>query len=80
LPFATTECISGRVGIQVPQADLLQLRLKACGATPLIDRQRMVVFVDTALSNALQRRQNMVDPGQRGNAGKRSGSSNCATA
>ncbi|MNC49907.1 hypothetical protein D3C81_832630 [compost metagenome] len=51
------------------QTDLRKLHLKTCGAIPLVDRQRMVVIVDTALGNAIQRRENMVDPGQRGNAG-----------
>ncbi|MCY1438563.1 hypothetical protein D3C76_1734080 [compost metagenome] len=69
MPLATTECVGACVGIQVPQADLLQFRLKACAAIPLIYRQRMVVIVDTALGNALQRRQKMVDPRQRGDAG-----------
>ncbi|MNI79060.1 hypothetical protein D3C73_1354920 [compost metagenome] len=69
MPFATTECIGARVGIQVTEADLLQLRLKTCGAIPLVDRQRMVVIINAALCNARKRRQNMVDPGQRGDAG-----------
>ncbi|MNN12361.1 hypothetical protein D3C81_1253480 [compost metagenome] len=69
MPFATTECVGARIGTQVTEADLLQFRLKACGAIPLVDRQRMVVIIDAALGNARKRRQNMLDPGQRGDAG-----------
>ncbi|MNC48217.1 hypothetical protein D3C75_973190 [compost metagenome] len=51
------------------QTDLCKLRVKTSGTVPLVDRQRMVVIVDAALDNAIQRRQNRGDPGQRGNAG-----------